>query len=507
MADALLAARGLSKNFGPNTVLKGLEFEVHPGACVALCGENGAGKSTLIKVLTGLYQPSDGHVEYLGETRAWSGPRDSLAAGIAVVHQEFSTIGALSVAENIYLGAEPLTRLGLIDRKALNANAKALLESLGLALDPRTLVDRLSVADKQMVEIAKAMRADARVLILDEPTAVLSQNETRHLFRLIENLKARDMGLIYVSHRLDEIFEICTDITVIKDGVVTSRGPVADYTHGRVVSAMVGRDLGDMFPPKGSTAIQGERVLDVRDFVVAPGVPAVSFHVHAGEILGLAGLVGSGRTELARAIYGADPAQGTVLLMGEPLASRSPAGSIEAGLLMLTESRKDDGLFLDSSVARNFSATTPGLGAHHANIPPGFEERRALAMKDRFGVVVDHVGLPISALSGGNQQKVLIARLLENRPKRLILDEPTRGVDVGAKAEIYRILRQLADDGVAILIISSELIEVVGLCDRAFVMRDGDLAKELTGDAITEEAIIAVAAAETARHHGVHAHA
>lgn len=504
MTHPLLAARGLSKSFGPNAVLKGLEFEVHPGACVALCGENGAGKSTLIKVLTGLYQPSDGGVEYLGEPRAWNGPRDSLEVGIAVVHQEFSTIGALSVAENIYLGAEPLTRLGLIDRKALNTNAKRLLESLGLALDPRALVDRLSVADKQMVEIAKAMRSDARVLILDEPTAVLSQNETRHLFRLIEDLKARGLGLIYVSHRLDEIFEICTDITVIKDGVVTSTGPVAAYTHDRVVSAMVGRELGEMFPPKG--AAPGPRVLEVQDFVVAPGVPPVSFHVAAGEILGLAGLVGSGRTELARAIYGADPGQGTVLLMGEPLASRSPAGSIEAGLLMLTESRKDDGLFLDSSVARNFSATTPGLGAHHANIPPGFEERRALAMKDRFGVVVDHVGLPISALSGGNQQKVLIARLLENRPKLLILDEPTRGVDVGAKAEIYRILRGLAHDGVAILVISSELIEVVGLCDRVFVMRDGELAHELTGDAITEEAIIAVAAAETARHDGEKAH-
>ncbi|HEY8596199.1 MAG TPA: sugar ABC transporter ATP-binding protein [Devosiaceae bacterium] len=507
MTQALLAARDLSKNFGPNAVLRGLEFEVHEGACVALCGENGAGKSTLIKVLSGLLAPSSGHVEYLGEKRDWSGPRESLDAGIAVVHQEFSTIGALSIAENILLGAEPLTRLGLIDRKALNARAKALLDSLDIALPPKKLVDSLSVAEKQMVEIAKALRSDARVLILDEPTAVLSQNETTHLFRLIGELKARGMGLIYVSHRLDEIFQVCTDITVIKDGVVTANGPVSSFTHDSVVSAMVGRELGDMFPPKGTNSANGEHVLEVRDLVVAPGVPPATFHVDAGEILGLAGLVGSGRTELARAIYGADPGPGTVLLMGEPLVRRSPAGSIEAGLMMLTESRKDDGLFLESSVARNFTATTPGLGAHHANIPPGFEERRALAMKDRFGVVVDHVGLPISALSGGNQQKVLIARLLENRPKLVILDEPTRGVDVGAKAEIYRILRQLAHDGVAILVISSELIEVVGLCDRVYVMRHGELARELTGAEITEEAIIAVAAAETARttgglHHG-----
>ena len=506
MTQAILAARGLSKSFGPNEVLKGLEFEIHPGSCVALCGENGAGKSTLIKLLTGLYQPTAGTVKFQGEAVTWSGPRASLDAGIAVVHQEFSTVGALSVAENIFLGAEPRSRLGLINRRKLNADAQALFDTLGITLSPRMLVDKLSVADKQMVEIAKALRSDAKVLILDEPTAVLSQNETQHLFRLIADLRVKGLGIVYVSHRLDEIFEICTDITVIKDGVVTSRGPIENYTHDKVVSAMVGRDLGDMFPPKPDRASFGERVLDVRGLVVSGDMPPATFHVDAGEIVGLAGLVGSGRTELARALYGADPSSGEVVLMGEPLPYRTPAGSIEAGLMMLTESRKDDGLFLDSSVARNFAATTPGLGAHHANIPRGHEEKRAGAMKSRFGVVVDHVGLPISALSGGNQQKVLVARLLENRPKLLILDEPTRGVDVGAKAEIYKILRHLSADGVAILVISSELIEIVGLCDRVHVMRDGELASELIGAEITEEAIITVAAAEAATHHGVPPH-
>jgi ABC-type sugar transport system ATPase subunit len=502
MGHPILAARGLSKSFGPNAVLKGLEFEVHPGACVALCGENGAGKSTLIKLMTGVYQPSSGAVEFDGQPRTWSGPSDSLKAGIAVVHQEFSTIPALTVAENIYLGDEPRTAFGLIDRKRLNASAADHLARLGLTLNPRTVLERLSVAEKQMVEIAKALRMDARVLILDEPTAVLSQNETEHLFRLIGDLRARGLGIVYVSHRLDEIFRICTDITVLKDGVVTSRGPVADYTHDRVVSAMVGRDLGDMFPPRKAVGGHAERALTVRGLEVTPDAVPATLHVDTGEIVGLAGLVGSGRTELARAIYGADPAVGEILLFGEPLRTQSPAGSIEAGLMMLTESRKDDGLFLESSVARNFTATSPGLGAHHANIPPGHEEKRALAMKSRFGVVVDHVGLPISALSGGNQQKVLVARLLENRPKVLILDEPTRGVDVGAKAEIYRILRQLADEGLAVLVISSELIEIVGLCDRVYVMRDGQLARELTGTEITEEAIITIAAAETAAHAG-----
>ncbi|WP_136440704.1 sugar ABC transporter ATP-binding protein [Pacificoceanicola onchidii] len=503
MAQPYLAARGLNKSFGPNEVLKGIEFEVHGGHAVALCGENGAGKSTLIKLLTGLYTPTGGHVEFEGQPARWTDPRQSLAAGIAVVHQEFSVLGALSIAENIYLGAEPRTRLGLIDRKALTADAQALLDELGITLDPNALVETLSVADKQMVEIAKALRSEAKVLILDEPTAVLSQNETRHLFRIINDLRAKGLGLVYVSHRLDEIFEICTDITVIKDGVVTSKGPTADYTHDSVVAAMVGRELGDLFPAKAATPTAGEAVLEVRDLVVASGLPPATLQVHAGEIVGLAGLVGSGRTELARALYAGEAVSGDVSLMGEPMPHRDPAGSIEAGMLMLTESRKDDGLFLNSSVARNFSATTPGLGAHHNAIPPGHEERRASVLKERRGVVVDHVGLPISALSGGNQQKVLVARLLENRPKLLILDEPTRGVDVGAKADIYKALRQLADDGMALLVISSELIEIVGLADRVLVMRDGEIAKELRGEDITEAAIITVAAAETASHHGV----
>lgn len=503
MTQPFLAARNLSKSFGPNDVLRGIEFEVHGGHAVALCGENGAGKSTLIKLLTGLYTPTGGHVEFQGQPAGWSDPRQSLAAGIAVVHQEFSVLGALSIAENIYLGAEPRTRLGLIDRKALNRRAQALLNDLGITLDPNDLVENLSVADKQMVEIAKALRSDAKVLILDEPTAVLSQNETRHLFRIINDLRERGLGLVYVSHRLDEIFEICTDITVIKDGVVTSKGPTQDYTHDSVIAAMVGRELGDLFPPKSTDPTAGETVLKVRNLVVSPNLPPASLDVHAGEIAGLAGLVGSGRTELALALYGAAPATGDVTLMGEPMPYRDPAGCIEAGMLMLTESRKDDGLFLNTSVARNFAATTPGHGVHHSAIPPGHEERRAAILKERRGVVVDHVGLPISALSGGNQQKVLVARLLENRPKLLILDEPTRGVDVGAKAEIYKALRELADEGMALLVISSELIEIVGLCDRVYVMRDGEIASELRGDDISEEAIITVAAAETPTHHGV----
>jgi len=503
MAPSFLAARGLNKSFGPNEVLKGIEFEVHGGHAVALCGENGAGKSTLIKLLTGLYTPTGGHIEFEGSPAGWTDPRQSLAAGIAVVHQEFSVLGALSIAENIFLGAEPRTRFGLIDRKALKKDAQTLLDDLGITLNPDDLVETLSVADKQMVEIAKALRAEAKVLILDEPTAVLSQNETRHLFRIINDLRSRGLGLVYVSHRLDEIFEICTDITVIKDGVVTSKGPTTDYTHDSVIAAMVGRELGDLFPQKADDPTSGERVLEVRNLVVAPGLPPANLDVHAGEIVGLAGLVGSGRTELALSLFGAAPATGDVTLMGEPMPYRDPAGCIEAGMLMLTESRKDDGLFLNSSVARNFAATTPGYGVHHSAIPPGHEERRAAILKERRGVVVEAGCVRSSARSGSDQQMVRGGRVSESRANVLSLGERWGGVEVGATAGIYKTLRELADEGLALLVISSELIEIVGLCDRVFVMRDGELAKELRGDEISEEAIITVAAAETASHHGV----
>ena len=506
MSTTVIAAKDLSKSFGRNAVLKGIEFAVNEGEAVALCGENGAGKSTLIKLLTGLYHPTAGHVEFMGAPVNWTSTRESLQAGIAVVHQEFSVIGALTVAENIFLEDEPKTRFGLIDRQALKKNALDLLKKLGITLDPDQTVDRLSVAEKQMVEIAKAMRTDAKVLILDEPTAVLSENETQHLFEMIASLRARGLGIIYVSHRLDEIFEICSHITVIKDGVVTSSGPVSDYTHDSVVAAMVGREIGDLFPPKASSDAIGDIVLDVNDMIVEDGLPSVSLNVRAGEIVGLAGLVGSGRTELALGLFGAEPATGSVKLGGELLDKRSPAKSLDAGMVLLTESRADDGLFTNISVAWNFASTTLGKDTSDYAISPTHEEERSQSLIDRFNLVVDHVGLPIRALSGGNQQKVLIGRILENAPKLLILDEPTRGVDVGAKADIYRELRALANQGMAILVISSELIEIVGLSDRCYVMRDREIAAELHGDGISENGIIAVAAADTETHGGGWSH-
>lgn len=497
MADPVLAARGLTKSFGSNEVLRNVDFEVIAGRNIALCGENGAGKSTLIKLMTGVYTPSAGQVLLDSEPVTFAGPKESIAAGIAVVHQEFSTISALTVAENVFLEKEPRNRLGLVDRRRLRRDCSDLLQELGIDLDPDTTLDRLSVAEAQMVEIAKALRSRARVLILDEPTAVLSHREIDHLFRILRDLRDQGMGLVYVSHRLDEIFDVCTDICVLKDGDVTSSGPIADYDHDRVVSAMVGRSLGELFPPKSGPAADAAPALSLRGLVAEGSTAPIDLDLRPGEIVGLAGLVGSGRTELALAIFGAARGSGDVELSGQAYSRRSPGRSLAGGLAMLTEDRKANGLFPEASVAWNFAASTLGKGARALALSPRNEEERSRSVVERFKVVVDHVGQPISALSGGNQQKVLIGRLLENTPRVLLLDEPTRGVDVATKAEIYRTLRRLAEEGVAVLVISSELIEVVGLCDRVHVMRDGALAAELIGDAITEDGIMAVAAAAT----------
>ncbi|MXY40966.1 MAG: sugar ABC transporter ATP-binding protein [Rhodospirillaceae bacterium] len=506
MAHPVLAARGMTKSFGNNDVLRNIDFDIAASRNIALCGENGAGKSTLIKLMTGIYAPTAGQVLVDGNPVDFSGPKEAIAAGIAVVHQEFSTLRALTVAENVFMEMEPRNRLGLVDRRRLRRDCIDLLGQLGIDLDPDVELGRLSVAEAQMVEIAKALRSQARVLILDEPTAVLSHREIDHLFRILRDLRERGLGLVYVSHRLDEIFEICTDICVLKDGEVTSAGPIGRYDHDTVVAAMVGRSLGELFPPKGAPVSDRTPVLSVRGLAVDGGTDRADLDVRPGEIVGLAGLVGSGRTELALAIFGAATGAGTVELHGTAYGRRTPGNSLDTGMAMLTENRKADGLFLDASVAWNFAATTLGKDARAFALSPLDEERRSRSVVERFNVAVDHVGQPISALSGGNQQKVLIGRLLENAPTILLLDEPTRGVDVATKAEIYRTLRALAEDGVAILVISSELIEIVGLCDRVLVMRDGVIAAELDGASITEDGIMAVAAGSGTLGDGIEGH-
>jgi len=420
----LLEARGLAKSFGANRVLDDINFELFPGDCLAVCGENGAGKSTLIKALTAVHAPSAGEIRWRGRAVNWTSPRHSAAAGLAAAHQEFSTLDALSVAENIYLGDEPRARWGLLDRRRMNADAGALLGALGIALAPTRQLGQLGVAERQMVEIAKALRRGPQALILDEPTAVLSERDSDRLFEMLRRLRARGVGIVYVSHRLDEIFTVCNRIMVLKDGRVTAAGAASEFDHDKVTRAMVGRELGEMFPPKAAGRATGEAVIELKNL---------------------------------RSKHG----------------DRVPA----------------------AAVAANFVATT--LRRHAAWwLPRRFAERRAAVLKSEKGVVVADVGMPMSELSGGNQQKVLLHRLLENRPAALLLDEPTRGVDVGAKADIYKTLRALAEQGAAILMISSELVEVVGMADRVLVLRDSEVAAELVAAQISEEAVIAAAAAD-----------
>jgi len=499
----LLEARGLGKSFGANRVLDAVDFALFPGDCLAVCGENGAGKSTLIKALTAVHAPSAGEIRWRGRAVNWASPRHSAAAGLAAAHQEFSTLDALTVAENIYLGDEPRARWGLLDRRCMNADAGKLLGALGIALAPTRQLGQLGVAERQMVEIAKALRRGPQALILDEPTAVLSERDSDRLFEMLRRLRARGVGIVYVSHRLDEIFTVCNRIMVLKDGRVTATGAASEFDHDKVTRAMVGRELGEMFPPKAAGRATGEAVIELKNLRPKRagrgrgdgGRAGVSCSVRAGEIVALAGLVGAGRSAIAEAIFGLRAADGEVLLRGEKFARRSPSAAIAKRLLMLPEDRKGDGLFPAAAVAANFVATT--LRRHAAWwLPRRFAERRAAVLKSEKGVVVADVGMPMSELSGGNQQKVLLHRLLENRPAALLLDEPTRGVDVGAKADIYKTLRALAEQGAAILMISSELVEVVGMADRVLVLRDGEVAAELVAAQISEEAVIAAATAD-----------
>ena len=445
MADPVLAARGMTKLFGSNEVLRNIDFEVIAGRNIALCGENGAGKSTLIKLMTGIYTPSAGHVLLDGEPVVFAGPKEAIAAGIAVVHQEFSTISALTVAENVFLEKEPRNRLGLVDRRRLRRDCADLLQQLGIDLDPDTPLERLSVAEAQMVEIAKALRSRARVLILDEPTAVLSHREIDHLFRMLRDLRDSGNGARLRLSPAGRDFRGLHRHLRSEGRRRHFRGADRGLRPRQVVAAMVGRSLGELFPPKSGPATDAAPALSLRSLKVEGSETSVDLDLRPGEIVGLSGLVGSGRTELALAIFGAARGAGAVALSGAAYRKRSPGRSLAGGLAMLTEDRKANGLFPDASVAWNFAASTLGKGARALALSPRHEEERSRSVVERFSIVVDHVGQPISALSGGNQQKVLIGRLLENAPKILLLDEPTRGVDVATKAEIYRTLRRLAE--------------------------------------------------------------
>jgi L-arabinose transport system ATP-binding protein len=487
-----LVVEDLRKGFPGVQALKGVSFAVPAGSVHGLLGENGAGKSTLIKILGGDYRADGGRVALDGAPFRPTGVRDAMAAGIAVVHQELQLVPELSVGENLTLGRFP-SRGGIVSFGALHRRAEAALAAVGGAIASRTRIADLSIGQRQMVEIAKALMVDARVIALDEPTSSLSSRESDVLFALIGTLRAQGKIILYVSHRLDEVFRLCDGATVLRDGEVAATfETMRDVTRDDIVHRMVGREIRDVWGWRGRQ--QGAEVLAVRG-LSGPKLPhPASFSIRGGEILGFFGLVGAGRSELMRLVYGADPAEeGSVALAGRPVAG-SPRGAIAVGLVMCPEDRKADGIVQGRSVGENIVISTRRHFSPFGLIDARREARIADAFIDRLRVKTPSRRQDIGHLSGGNQQKAILARwLAEPALKALLVDEPTRGIDVGARAEIYGILYDLAAKGLAIGLVSSDLPEVMGVCDRILVMREGRIAAEFTRPAFDEHQILAAA--------------
>jgi ribose transport system ATP-binding protein len=493
----ILEMRGISKTFPGVRALNDVRLSVYTGEVHSLMGENGAGKSTLMKILSGAYQAdAGGQILIDGKPVVIDGPLAARSLGVAVIYQELSLAPNLSVAENIYAGRE-LRRGRMVDRAGMERGCEDVLKRLGATFRPHTLVGDLSIAERQLVEIARAVHAHARILVMDEPTTPLSSRETDRLFELVRQLRSEGIAIIYISHRMAEIYELSDRVSVLRDGAYVGTLMRDELSAESLVKMMVGRDISGFYKKEHAAYDPGNVVLSVRDIADGKRVRGCSLDLHAGEVLGIAGLVGAGRTELARLIFGAEPAiRGEVSMHGKPVKLRTPRDAIDAGLVYLTEDRKGQGLFLDMSVRDNINITVAGRDAKAGvmDLPRG--NTRAKDAIAALTIRVPNMRVNVGALSGGNQQKVLLSRLLETQPEVLILDEPTRGVDIGAKSEIYRIINDLAKAGVGVIVISSELPEVIGVADRVIVMREGEIAGQLgghSGQPITQEGIIELA--------------
>jgi D-xylose transport system ATP-binding protein len=503
MSEVVLKMEHIVKEFPGVRALDDVNFEARSGEVLALVGENGAGKSTLMKVLGGAwpYPTYQGDIFIRGESKRFYNTREAEQSGVAIIYQELNLIPELSVAENIFLDHQPTKGLGAIDWRRLSSDTRTLLDELGISgFQPADQVKHLTVGKQQMVEIAKALSKRARILVLDEPTSALTDKEVADLFRIIRKLKQNGVCMCYISHKMEEIKEIADRVAVLRDGqTIGDVTPIADITLDQIITRMVGRDLKDMFP--ASERKRGEEILEVRNLCVdhpdLPGEQSVkkaSFSAYRGEILGISGLMGSGRTELVSAIFGAHPGatHGDVLIEGKRVELRSPTDAIDHGIALLTEDRKALGLFLDQSIA--FNTTVASLQTISTRLVGVINAGRERALVEKYvaqlGVKAPDIEAAVGTLSGGNQQKVILGRWLNASPKIFILDEPTRGIDIGAKVEIYRLLNRLAEQGVAIIMISSELPEILGMSDRILVMSGGAIVAEFTRQNATREAIM-----------------
>ena len=488
-ARPLVSFRHVSKRFPGARALVDVTFEVRRGSCHALCGENGAGKSTLAKLLAGIEQPDGGDILVDGLVVQFDDPRDALAAGIGMVHQELAFCDNLSVAENLCLGSLP-SRATFVSRAEMERRARDMLAAIEAPIDVRRLVGELSVAEQQMVQIAAAVGGGARVIIFDEPTSSLSQHEAEHFYELLARLRARDVTCIYVSHRMPEIFRLCDTITVLRDGHHVATGPTSETDEATLVQRMIGRRLDEYLPPDGGHAIGGE-LLRVTGLASPRKFADISFSINAGEIVGIAGLVGAGRTDIAHALFGLDKeAHGRVEVAGIPLGLRSPVEAMRAGVGFVPEDRKRHGLVLGMTALENVTLPTLPALARAGWLPAGAERALADDAFARLRVQTPDLNAVTAGLSVGNQQKLVLAKWLAARCRLLILDEPTRGVDVGAKAEIHALIGKLAAEGTGVLLISSELPELVALSTRILVLRDGRLVGELPRASADPESLL-----------------
>jgi rhamnose transport system ATP-binding protein len=487
---------GVTKRFGGVVAVEDVAFDVRPGEVHALVGENGAGKSTLMKIVDGLYGPDEGTFEMGGEAASFSSPRDAEASGIAMIPQELDLFPELTVAENLFVGRKrPRTGWGGLDWETMRGEARKRLDDLGVGLDATSAVKRLSAAEQQIVAIARALVGEARAVIMDEPTSSLTERETRQLFGIIEDLTAEGVGVVYISHRMEEIFEISDRITVLRDGHHIKTAPASELDAEELVRLMVGRPLHELFTRSQSSP--GETVLEVRGLTRDGEFEDVDLTLRRGEILGLAGLVGAGRTELAQSIFGIrHPDSGEIFVEGEEARIHSPQTAMERGIFYVPEERRSQGLILPFSIKNNIT-----LSILDRISRLGFVSRSERSIADRFmgelSIRGAEVSAPVNRLSGGNQQKVVVAKSLAGEPNVLLLDEPTRGVDVGAKSEIYRLMDDLAKEGKAILLISSELEEVLSMADRVLVMREGRISGEFSRGEATQESVMTAATGGT----------